>query len=200
MTNLSKIKYDDPAYTIIFIAVGHNGETFSFLNQLNNRWEFFWHRWGEWKQVLTPLTTHAFLVEAYNTKGGSGQGFKPVQHLCKFIGIDEARVYNAAYLTQYLKVYHDGTRDEVTELSLDFAEKLITVAEERDHWLQLVESNATKAFNAEIAEMFGAPYDITSVPAYELAYYIDTGESIEDFKRWVEIHGEECPEQFRVGD
>ena len=156
--NLSGVGFATQCYTIVFICVSsHNGEVFSFINSLNNRFEFFWDRWGEWKKVLTPYSCHAFLVRSYNTKSDSGMGFKPEAHLCEFLNLNEARVFNSAYLTKYNKMRDTATIDELNDLAGEFGTALLNMAEEREEWLAVCEKSAQSIFSHHLfLEFFGA--------------------------------------------
>ena len=192
--NLSNIAYSDECYTIVFIAVSHNGEMFSFINAIQNRFVFFWNRWKEWKGVLAPYTFHAFLVKAYNTRSDSGMGFTPVQHLCEFAGIHEARTFNAAYLTKYNKIYKDAGPDEVTEMSVTFAEGLIELQNDRQGWLPDVERAAYKMFSNDVMSEFFSDTPIPLKPsAYRVEDLFDSSPLCLMLQEWARTDGKECP-------
>lgn len=128
---LREVSYDAPAYTVIFIAIHWNAESFSFINRLDNRFDIFWQRWKEFKGVLKPMTFHAFEVKAYNTKGGSGQGFTPVRHLMEFDGIHQARSVNKWYLEQY-KQWHAHAKPEEVNIQVGrFIEHMVKFGQAR---------------------------------------------------------------------
>lgn len=192
--NLNGISFDNPAYTVIFIIVAHNGQMFSFINKTQERLEFFWNRWGKWKDKLEPYSVHAFLIKTYNTKGGSGQGFCPEVHLCEFVNIKEARAFNSAYLTKYNKIYHDANAEQATEFACEFAMRLMDVQEEREEWLEVAERAAQRAFAKEIwADFFGEYPEPLPHVEFDLQNIVDAGPVAEMMKAWVEENGEECP-------
>lgn len=163
--NLKGVGYDTQCYTIIFVCVSsHNGQMFSFVNQLNNRFEFYWDRWGEWTNTLTPYSCHAFLVRSYNTKTDSGMGFVPVSHLCEFLNLKEARVFNAAYLLKYNKAKDISSIDEMNDLAGTFGTALLDMAEMREEWEEVCERSARTAFQGDVLrEFFGDnPIPLTS--------------------------------------
>lgn len=153
---LRNVAFSDNCYTIIFITVSsHSGETFSFLNQPNLRLEFFWNKWNPWKDTLKPYTTHAFLVHAFSSKSESGMNFIPVLHLCSFLNQNEARVFNAAYLTHYNKLYEEGDVVALNDLSTRFGEALQDMSSMRDHWMEECERAAGSIMNSELFDVFG---------------------------------------------
>lgn len=156
--NLKGVGYDTTCYTIVFITVSsHNSQVFSFVNQLNNRFDFFWDRWEEWKHHLTPYSSHAFLVRSYNAKTDSGMGFMPIAHLCEFLNLHEARVFNSAYLTKYNKLKDlDDPIEELNTLAGDFGNALLDMAELREDWMELCERTARSVFSRDVMmEFFG---------------------------------------------
>lgn len=153
--NLKGVAYDTECYTIVFIQVtSHNGEMFSFVNQLNNRMEFFWNRWSKWKNLLQPYSVHAFLVRSYNTRSDSGMGFVPDTHLCEFMNAKEARIFNAAYLTKYNKIYENSSIEEVNAFTCEFGNTLLDMQLEREEWEDVCERAANRAFSSAMSKEF----------------------------------------------
>lgn len=115
--------YDNPYYSLIFIAVMHNGDDFAFLNALHRRFSFKWDRWKPWKSILRPMTFHAFRVKGYKTGTASGHGFTPFEHVCEFPGIDLARIANKHYLDQWHQ-FHDDDEKTITASTNAYIEQL----------------------------------------------------------------------------
>lgn len=144
---MNGVEYDDPAYTIIFIIVQWNSQDFSFINKVENRFGFKWERWSKWKHLLRPFSCHAFLCASYNTKtSNSGQGFKPIEHVMEFSGINEARVFNAWYLEQYRRWNDDASAEFASAETLSFVQKMIDFDDVRKEYAKIVASGARDFF------------------------------------------------------
>lgn len=153
--SLKNCKMGQTFWSIVFIqVVSHNGEMFAFLNQLNNRMDFHWNNWNKFKDKLQPFTCHAFLVKSYRGKSDSGFGFIPDTHLCTFLNANEAKVFNAAYLTKYNKIYEEGTVDDVNELSGVFGTALMDMEGMREQWMDVCEKAALATFSHDVFSTF----------------------------------------------
>ena len=118
--------WNEPYESLIFIAVQWNGDDFSFLNALHKRFEFKTDRWAEFKKVLRPFTFHCFKIQGYRAGSSSGSGFRPVEHIAEFPGIDIARMFNKAYLNFWQDFHDEDDIAEITSKTRAFTDKLRT--------------------------------------------------------------------------
>lgn len=146
---LSGIHRDNPAYTLIFIAVGWNGEHFSFLNALHNRMDFRKERWAPVRAHLKPYTFHAIKCKAFNTTTGSRQDFLPAEHIAEFGGITEARLFNSWYLEQYLRWVEFADAELATAETLRFIDKIRDFAIHRQAFSSAMTEVAAEHFQDE---------------------------------------------------
>lgn len=189
---LSNISYDNPAYTIIFLIVGHNGEVFSFLNKTSARYEFLWKRWSSWREILTPYSVHAFLVQTYNTKSGTGQGFTPVQHLIEFTGIKEGRVFNAYYLEQYMRWKDHADAEHATRESIEFAAKLVDLGILRVDWNRRVMNDIKETFDDDVLKANVAFAMEAQNFELDMTQILDCGPIAEALQAWEDPEGLEA--------
>lgn len=166
---MTGILYEQPAYTIIFIVVQWNEMDFSFINRVQNRFSFKWERWKKWKSLLKPFTCHAFLCESYNTKTASSQGFKPIEHIMQFSGIDEARRFNAQYLEQYRRWNDQASAEMATEETLKFVEKMLDFDEIRiRHQKEIMQESYNHFADEEFLEMVRWVTETSKLPSNEI--------------------------------
>lgn len=119
------ITKDNVAHTLVFFMVDWNGEDWRFLNNLNTRHEFWWHKWGRFRSVLTPGTFQCWLMAAYRSDAGeSGNTLDPVAQVCTFDNLVEARRFNAAYLREYERYQEEADPRVITTMTLRVVQQL----------------------------------------------------------------------------
>jgi hypothetical protein len=171
--------WSEPYESLIFIAVQWNGDDFSFLNALHKRFGFKADRWAPFKDVLRPFTFHCFKVEGYRAGSASGSGFRPVEHIAEFPGIDVARMFNRAYLTFWQEFHNDEDIKNITHQTTAFVEKMksfdTTYAGVVDYLAETVEQD----FRDDLSSIdFKAVLALTNLDRHEIVIDGDFFENV----------------------
>lgn len=170
------ITYKNPGMGLAFLMVDRNGEDYRYVNAINGRaLDFWWERWGQFKQVLKPYSIHCFLLDVYTADTNTGNGFKPKDHICTFNNLEEAQAVNYAYL-ELCRLWNDtATAEETKNFTLHFAKRL------RD-WCAL-RNQANELLIQEVQDVL---YDKASKEMFQYAhstqrFALDLEEDYEEF-------------------